>query len=285
MLKYLFLFMIWSGSAVAEDCFNQYQKEFANKTIWFIYNSKTPQSLNLSMNNYTKKDCKTSYRQIKNYVATTFPKTSLNSNSYISWNSFVVSGKPVYDYIAVINPINNDKVTTPEDNYTLSQSATYQAISMFNDVYGCYFAHLQSYRTSSSYPNDYQELKCKQAGTNNNLKLLDLVTEKDLVKKLLTTDYFKNVLKQAKVKAVAVNTLTGLTNAMANYNNDEWQCVSGDLTPDFDSFAVTLLNPDGTINLKLALTSDIHACSSVFKTVEIYNLKPKLSITSFRRID
>ena len=145
---------------------------------------------------------------------------------------------------------------------------------------GCYQAHLQTYRNPSAHPDDYQEMKCKQAGTDNNLKVLAVVNEKDLVHQLVETAYIKQILKKSNVKAAKIHTLADLTQATANYNNDEWQCVQNSLTTDLDSFAITGLNKDSSINLKIALTSDIHVCSSIFKVVEVNKLKPLIPISS-----
>ena len=123
-------------------------------------------------------------------------------------------------------------------------------------------------------------MKCKQAGTDNNLKVLAVVNEKDLVHKLVETDYIKQVLNKSKVKVGKIHTLADLTQATANYNNDEWQCVQNSLTTDLNSFAITRLNKDGSINLKIALTSDMHVCSSIFKVVKISKLTPLIQVSS-----
>ena len=284
----LFSLVFMFGSlAIAEDCLPQFHPLFVNQKVNFSYHSDKPKDYYVqNATADTKGQCKTTFKDLQEYLNTNFKKAGKRHPEIsLGWNYLAIDQEVVYNYLLEISPtklkINNDDILQNSDfkRYIATNQAQFQPRSIFNKEYACYYHQQYSMVTGMAHPFYINELACTKAGNEQRLSLGQITEESEVVSKLLHTDFISNAFIRAKVATTGINSYMLLNDIMTNSGNDELGCIAPTLNADDTSFALSKLNPDGSINLVLGLTSDIAVCSQIYHEVQLTNIHPKFKIT------
>lgn len=278
--------------AFASDCIENFKPYFDNYTVNLSYKSDKRWSYYVQdQKGDTNGECKTSYKKIEKYLESNYAKKGVNHPEIsIGWNYLAINKQVVYDFMSWITPKkikeNNDDILQNSDfkTYTVTNQAKFQPISVVNNSYACYFHQQFSMATGMAHPFNINELKCSLAGEDDQLSLGQIANESDIVSGLLKTDYIKSAFIKAKASVNGINSYKTLSDKLLVIDNDELGCIAQTISANDTSFAITTLNPDGSINLKLGLNSDMSVCSSIYHEVELFNLKPKIKITQVLQV-
>lgn len=286
----LLLISITSSKIYADNsCLSKNKPLFDNKEVNIVYDSTKPNNLLIgSATQDPESMCVTSYKELTTYATQNYRKTnSTESNILVSWNYLAVNKQMVYDFLKDLNPTklkkNNDDILSYGDfkSYTVSNQANYTPISVINNNYACYYHNWFLMATGTAHPSSGTQLVCVLINKpDTSLKISQIARESDIVQGILNSTYVKDTFTKLKIKTTNIKTYTSLSNALRNSNDDELNCLSDNINKDNDGFAINSLNTDGTINLTLGLTSDVHVCSGIFKEVQINNLKPIMKINN-----
>lgn len=291
MCNYRLLFLLSAVSinvaANAEDCFTKYKAQLDDKKIMLAYTSNAPDKYMIGIaTDDESKLCSTTYQKLTQYLDKNYRRQPTGESSVIiGWNYLSLNNKVVYDFIADISPdkirADNDDLLKNTDfkSYMVDNQALYKPVSIINNQYACYYHQQFSMATGMAHPYTVNELLCSKAGdSSDTLKISQIADEKQMVSKLLQTDLIKKGLAKTKIPSGKILTYDELSGAMAASRDSQLGCIAGTINGDNTGFTIDKLNSDGTINITLGLTSDIHACSSIFIPLELKNIKPLMRI-------
>lgn len=291
MCNYRLLFLLSAVSinvaANAEDCFTKYKAQLDDKKIMLAYTSNAPDKYMIGIaTDDESKLCSTTYQKLTQYLDKNYRRQPTGESSVIiGWNYLSLNNKVVYDFIADISPdkirADNDDLLKNTDfkSYMVDNQALYKPVSIINNQYACYYHQQFSMATGMAHPYTVNELLCSKAGdSSDTLKISQIADEKQVVSKLLQTDLIKKGLAKTKIPSGKILTYDELSGAMAASRDSQLGCIAGTINGDNTGFTIDKLNSDGTINITLGLTSDIHACSSIFIPLELKNIKPLMRI-------
>lgn len=276
-----------SVAANAEDCFAKYKAQFDDKKIMLAYASNAPDKYMVGIaTDDESKLCVTTYQKIAGYLNTRYRKQIIGDPAVIAgWNYLSINGKVVYDFLDSVSPdkirADNDDLLKNTDfkSYTVDNQAIYKLVSIVNNEYACYYHQQFSMATGMAHPYTVNELLCSKAGDSSAaLKISQIADEKQLVSKLLQTDPIKKGIARTKIVSNKISNYDELSGALAASRDTQLSCIAGTINGDNTGFTIDKLNSDGTINITLGLTSDIHACSGIFLPVKITNIKPLWAI-------
>lgn len=278
---------LFTTASYADSCINKLKPYFDNYQINLTYQSKKPQVYLLGTPSTADRDrCAVSYSQLQKYLQQTYLKSASRlATLQIGWNFLALNKQVIYAPLNQLDPQQMqrdyaDYVDDPKQSFEVSNQLKYQPLSIINNRYGCYSYQQMTIATGAAHPAQGQGLACVLAGKNTiQLTFKDLFSEKQLVTKLVQNSYFSSILSPASARSAAINSFSQLQNAIDKVNNDELSCYGGNLTMDDSSFALTHLNSDGSINIKIGLNSDIGACSGMYREIELKNLTTKFKIT------
>ncbi|AUR50951.1 hypothetical protein [Aquella oligotrophica] len=291
MCNYRLLFLLSAVSinvaANAEDCFTKYKAQLDDKKIMLAYTSNAPDKYMIGIaTDDESKLCSTTYQKLTQYLDKNYRRQPTGESSVIiGWNYLSLNNKVVYDFMADISPdkirADNDDLLKNTDfkSYMVDNQALYKPVSIINNQYACYYHQQFSMATGMAHPYTVNELLCSKAGdSSDTLKISQIADEKQMVSKLLQTDLIKKGLAKTKIPSGKILTYDELSGAMAASRDSQLGCIAGTINGDNTGFTIDKLNSDGTINITLGLTSDIHACSSIFIPLELKNIKPLMRI-------
>lgn len=278
---------LFTTASYADSCINKLKPYFDNYQINLTYQSKKPQIYLLGTPLTADKDrCAVSYSQLQKYLQQTYLKSAPRlAILQIGWNFLALNKQVIYAPLKQLDPQQMqrdyaDYVDNPKQNFEVSNQLKYQPLSIVNNRYGCYSYQQMTVATGAAHPAQGQGLACVLAGKNTiQLTFKDLFSEKQLVAKLVQNSYFSSTLSPTMTKPATISSFSQLQDAIDKANNDELSCYGGNLTMDDSSFALTRLNKDGSVDIKIGLNSDIGACSGMYREIELKNLTPIFKIT------
>lgn len=274
-----------TATLVNATCLDKFNPYFSNYQANIVYQSTTPQSyLIQTPSGDSKTQCRIAFTTLQNYLKQQYQHNNKHAEIKQGWNYLALNNQVIYDFLATISPQQMktayaDFTDNPKQKFEVSNQAKYTPISIFNNKYACYSYNLFTMATGAAHPDTQIGLSCISITNKEPLTLADVSLEKPIVTQLVQTNYLSQLLTKAKIKPTTITTFAQLQNAIEKINDDELSCYGGTLTMNDSSFAISKLNSDGSINLKLGLNSDIGACSSMYREIELTNIKPKLKIT------
>ncbi len=273
-----------SSTVYANNCLAKYSHEFDNKQVNITYDSNRPNSYLINtLGQNTKDNCVTNYTNLIKYIELRYPKTTIKQTDVvIGWNYLAVNKQIIYNYLNSINPhqikqehqylLNNKDIKS----YTVSNQADYQFVSIVNNKYACYIHSWFMMATAMAHPDSGINYQCTLINNpKDNLTINQLATESSIVKGILTDNDIKLKLKSD------FNNITMYKNLQEKFrssNDSELNCLSDNINGDNTNFVINQLNKDGTIDITLALTSNIHVCNGIIKKIKINHLTPLIKI-------
>lgn len=297
--RLLFVLSVVSINMVAnaDDCFAKYKAQFDDKKIMLAYTSTAPDKYMVGIaTDDESKLCVTTYQKLTQYLDRSYKRQLTGESSVIiGWNYLSINKNVVYNFVADISPdkirADNDDLLKNTDfkSYTVDNQAIYKPVSIINNQYACYYHQQFSMVTGMAHPYTVNELLCSKAGDSSDLlKISQIADEKQVVNKLLQSDLIKKGLAKTKIPSGKISSFSSydeLSGAMAASRDSQLGCIAGTINGDNTGFTIDRLNNDGTINITLGLTSDIHACSSIFIPLELKNIKPLMRISKVSRVN
>jgi hypothetical protein len=271
-------------SSCFANCISEFKPSLDSREVTLAYWSKTPTKYYLQQPATTpNQQCATTFKEVVAYLKQNYRKQSAELPWVtVGWNYLALNKQEVYNPLMRLTPtkLNRDYSDFAADpnltktGYWVSNNLKYTPISIVNQQYGCYEYSEMTNVTGTAHPSNQRGLACAKAGNQELLHLGASVEESSVVSALVHDPYFMAKLGSAKLKPI-VN-LQQLAALMAQSSDDELACYADNLSLTDTSFAITSLNADATLNLKLGLNSDYAACSSLLRIIELKHVKAKL---------
>lgn len=221
----------------------------------------------------TKQTCTVAPKELEKFISKNFIRYNADKSVVASWNYLAINKKPVYDYLK----------TLKENDSGFEDATSYKLYGIVNNSFACYGYNYDTYVAGSAHPSAGNNYYCSYPGAaytgDKQVNIAQIIDQKDLVTAIKANKDVANMLRQLKANPAKIKTLAQLKSTLSK--NEEMACVLSADIPQ--SFAITKVNADGTINAIYSLGANApHVCQGVAPNdIMINNVKPKIAINSF----